>query len=99
MENWTCNSFYDKDGQTAQSKTSVLSNNLTQKGILATEEDVPVLTIAPEAIETVSEPETKPVVKKRSTLWIWAASYFAAILISPSENINYIDNSKTNVTP
>ncbi|MEN2415539.1 hypothetical protein [Flavobacterium mesophilum] len=43
------------------------------------------------AIPTVS--------KKRSTLWIWAASYFAAVIFSPEENPNYRDISNTNVTP
>jgi hypothetical protein len=33
--------------------------------------------------------------KKKSVLWIWAASAFVALLLSPDENVNSIDKPAT----
>lgn len=97
MKNTVCNSFYDNGQPTVnpiavntltEPKTVVLNNSTGKKTLDSTpEETIPVTTIPVPAIP-----------KKKSTLWIWAASYLAAILLSPSENLNYKDSSN-NLTP
>lgn len=48
--------------------------------------------------QTDNAGDTKPATeakKKKSILWIWAASAFAALLLSPDENANNIDKPAT----